>query len=868
MGQGKDIMHPPKWANRFLEFYCKTSLIEEIQGDLYELFDIRVEAVGLRRARLLFIWEVFRFFKWSNIKRSKKVEFNNTAMLKNYFKVGFRSLLKNKVPSFINIFGLSLAIGMAIVVFLFLDYQYNMDAYHQNANRIYNLTNYVQKDDGLKEWGRNPIPLKTSIDNELDQVEKSARIEAKRAIIKFDGQVFSERVSFVDPAYLEIFSFPMISGNSRALYKDRNVVISKRIAEKFFGTRDPMGEEIEIIFRNTQKELFTVAGVADKAPANSSMTIDVFLPFHHLKNIYDIDPNDWSQFVDATFVLLKEGASFENTRVLLNEKYVAIQNEAQKDWKISSFSGYVLTELSINNYNIDYSISTGGHPGGRIGLAVIAGLLLLLSCFNYMNIAVVSATNRLKEIGLRKAIGGNRGQIIRQFLTENILVCSISSVLGFVLAYYLLLPGFNSALPIDVPFEFSSNGLMASFFIGQLLLVGLISGAYPAFYISSFDAASIFRGNQKFGKKNFFSKMFLVFQFALAFITILGGVLFTRNSDFQKNLDWGYAEEQVVAVPIEGDKHYTALHNAFIENSDIEMVSGAVQHIGESFERKHLENDFNKLEVASFKVGFGYLETMGVEVVEGRSFDKDIASDKLESIIISAQLAKDMEWDNPVNKEVRLDSGKYYVVGVVPDVRFVSFYDKMIPMVFRIAHDSTFNYIAVNTPAQKTAKTAEFVAATWKTVEPDLPYNGFLQNEVFDYFFIEMEANNKLMHFISAMALILACMGLFGLVSFNISRKMKEYSIRRVLGADLTSITKSVNNDFMWYLIIAGVIGAPVAYFLMHMLLTNIFDVVMPMTIWPFVISLSAVVGTAYLTISSQIVKVSKNNPADTLRSE
>ena len=362
--------------------------------------------------------------------------------------------------------------------------------------------------------------------------------------------------------------------------------------------------------------------------------------------------------------------------------------------------------------------------------------------------------------------------------------------------------------------------------------------------------------------------MFLVFQFALAFITILSGVIFTQNSNFQRDQDWGYKEARVIGVPIESEKHYTAIYNNLVQNPDIELVSGSVDHVGRAYSLTNLEYQTKKLQTASFEIGFDYLETMGIAVQEGRSFDKKIESDKVESIIVSALFVKEMGWESALNKEVKIDSNRYFVIGVLSNFYFESFTNKMIPAVFRIAPESNFKYLILKAAPGKVSGTEEFVAGVWKEVEPDLPYNGFFQNRVFDHFFNEMRANNQLMTFISALALVLACMGLFGLVSFNISRKMKEYSIRRVLGANLTTITRSVNNDFVWYLIISGVIGAPVAYMLMNMLLNSVFELVMPLTAWPFIIAFGSVIFTAYLTISSQILKVSRNNPADTLRNE
>lgn len=865
-----NVVGPPKWADRFLEWYCSPDLLEEIQGDAYELFHFRNEKLGLKKARLRYVWDVIRFFRLSNIKKSKTYykSLNNIAMLKNYLKIGLRSILKNRVPSSINIFGLSLSIACTIVVFIFADFQNNMDSYHDNAADIYQVTNWIEKNESLEQWGKTPTPLANSLLSDFNQITSTVRVIRRSTVVKYDNEVFKEVVSFVDPSYLKMFNFPLLAGNKKALDQDKGVVISNDVAIKYFGYDNPMGQELEIIFDKNHKETYLVTAVADRLPANSSFGFEVLIPFESFQRHYDTDTSTWENFVDATFIQMKPENSSANLLKVMDDKYVKIQNQASNEWQITHFSLVNLLELSLNSHAINYPYSFGGHPSGRIAMAVVVIFLLLLSCLNYMNIAIVSSSGRLKEIGLRKVIGGRRSEIIWQFIVENILVCFFSLLLGLVIAYFLFLPGFNAALPIEVPFAFSSPFKMIGFFVALVLLVGVISGSYPAFYISAFKPVDIFRGNQKFGKKNLFSKIFLVFQFALAFTTILAGIIFTDNSIYQSNLDWGYNPNQIISIPIDADKHYSALYDKLSSNGEIVDVAGSEHHIGKSNVRKFIEYQESKVDAQVMDIGHNYFETMNLRLAKGRPFSKVETSNDKEAIVINQAFDKAMNWGEAIDKKITIDDKQYYIIGIVEDFRFQSFHRAIKPCILRIADRNSFNYITIQSSSSSMDELEEYIRSSWKEVEPDLPYEGFHQNQVFALFFAESKANTQLMFFISTMALVLACMGLYGLVSFNITRRMKDFSIRRVLGANLWSITKIVNKDFIWQLIIAGIIGAPAAYYLMNLLLNAVFEVVKPTNAIPFIIAIAGVILTAYITIASQIVKVAKTNPTETLKSE
>ncbi|MEM7299334.1 MAG: permease prefix domain 2-containing transporter, partial [Bacteroidota bacterium] len=413
---------PPRWADRFLRWYCNPIYLEEIEGDIYELFERRVETKNPKMARVKFIWDVLRFFRWSNIKKSnsKFSQMNQFMLLGNYLKLGIRNIRKNLVSSSINIFGLAIAICFAISIFIFTDMQLNMDAFHTKGDRIYLLTNYVDQDGPDALWSDSPITLGPKILADHPTVEKFSRVEYRSASVRFETDVFDELVLFVDPGYFEMFSFPMINGNDQVLHVKNQIAISRNMAIKYFDEEDPIGQELSFKFSNGKIRRMTVGAVLDKNPYNSSIQYDFYLPIDNFFDLeYDVT-NDWAFMTDATFVLIKEGEDISSLEKSYDE-YIALQNGSNPEWKITSFNPIPLYSLSEMSYMIVGSVSGGGHPAGRIAMAVIALFLLSMACFNFMNISVVGASKRLKEIALRKVMGSIRREIIKQFLIENLL---------------------------------------------------------------------------------------------------------------------------------------------------------------------------------------------------------------------------------------------------------------------------------------------------------------------------------------------------------------------------------------------------------------------------------------------------------------
>ena len=857
---------PPRWADRFLEWYCNPALLEEIQGDAHELYFRQVKEDN-RRADFRFIWNVLRFFRWKNIKKSdSSYSSQYTYMFKSYLLTALRSAVRNRATSLINILGLSLGVGVAVTVFLFMDFMLHLDGFHIYGDRIYQVTSHVQHDRQTDLWGDSPFLLGPALKADQPSIESVVRIEMGGAAVRRNDVVFNEAVWFVDPDFLNIFSFPIASGNPSALNHKASVVLTVPVAEKYFGTANAVGQTLSIKFSNGSKEEFTVGAVIQR-PENSGMYPTVLLTMEKFEDLRFKKDYDWSDLTAATFVLFKPGHSYSELTPVM-PKYKTLQNNSSPEWRIEDYEFIPLQKLSQGSYQIKNAISFGSHPAGLWALCSIAVMLLLLACFNYMNVAVATVATRLKEIGIRKVIGGRKKEIIQQFLTENFLLCFFSLALGGLISYLLFLPGFNSLYPFTVPFSFHSGNTTFLVFAGLLIFIGLVSGAYPSLYVASFQPISILRGREKFGQRGIFSRILLTLQFILAFTAIVGSFVFIDNSLYQKNKDWGYNHSQNIVVPVANKEQFLALRDKAAGFKNIERVAGSVNHIGQdnpSVSFDHLQERFQTI---AYLVGFDYAETMNLRLKAGRSFDKNIQSDYGESVLVNESFIKKMGWKEPLNQSFEYDSVKRYVIGVVSDFHYNGFYEPIGPVLFAIGKEDNFRYLSIKVAMGSLAETETSLKKAWKEVAPDDPYVGILQDQVFENFQRDNNANIKLLAFISTMAILLACLGLFGLVSYNITRRLKEFSIRKVFGANLLQIFRLMNRDYVWVLLTSFLIGAPTGFLMINNLIQHIYPDPQAARALPFIAAIGLMIATVVVTIGSQLKRVAKENPGNTLKSE
>ena len=497
-------INPPKWPLKVLRFFVKKEYLEEIEGDMEEIFKDNLEQYSPRKAKRMYSWEILKLLRPILLKNIGQIPaLLQYPMFKNYFNTSLRSLKKTPLTSFINIVGLAMAIGFCLFAYSFTQWTYRTDQFHKNKNEVYLVTFLADRDGTLQQHGQTPRPLGEMLREDFTHIKKVCRVEDHEVVLKYKDNVFYERVRYTDPDFLEMFTFPLKWGTPGSLADLNSIILSEDMSTKYFGEANPVGLDMLLKFDEKRSKAFKITGVAKAFPKSRTIDFEFLVNFENLSiSNPDIDLNDWSEMVNATLIQVDNQADLKTIQQGM-DKYKILQNKAvQEDWAISSFTFEPLATLHEKSEDIkdDISWSTRDNYATIKYLAIVGLLLLALACFNYINIAIVSAAKRLKEIGVRKTMGATRRIVIIQFLTENIVVTSFALILGLILGVTIFIPGFEQMWLFSMGFTLADATLWI-YLVFILLLTGIAAGMYPAFYISKFEVINIIRGSVQFGTR-------------------------------------------------------------------------------------------------------------------------------------------------------------------------------------------------------------------------------------------------------------------------------------------------------------------------------------------------------------------------------
>lgn len=855
----------PKIPHRFFKWYCKKDRYEELHGDLEEFYYERVATMGVVKARLLYLRDVLRCCQPYAWRKPKGYSNSNIIMFRNYFKTSLRSMVRNPLSSFINVFGLSVAIGMCIVVYTMLAYSYSLDKFHVNKDKVYLATFFADREGIEAQYGMTPTPLGEMLAQDFDQVAKMSRVKDRNVVIKYEGNVFHENIRYADPAFLEMLTFPLKWGTKSTLSDLNSIILSEDMSIKYFGYENPVGKEVLVKFNGQYKKLFKVSGVAEAFPGAHAISFDFLINFENWKTS---DPafkfNDWSGFVDATLIQINQPEELETIKNGV-DKYLSLQHETNSDWDISGFGFEQLATLHENSANIIGDISRDQTDEVLIGLPIMGGFMLALACFNYINMAIGSAAKRLKEIGVRKVIGANRGKVIFQFLMENILLTFFAMLLGLFLTITLFLPWFVNiaGAPLDISLI---DGNLWTFLTLIMLFTGIASGIYPSLYVSRFKVVQIFKGAVRFGKKNPLMKAFLGLQMILAFVFITMAVMFHQNSDFQARRPWGYNQHGALYVDVPDLSAFEQMNAAMTQNPNVISISGSGDHIGKSISTTTVHMAERQYEVYDLSVDTNYFQTMGIELKEGTIFKGQLNESR--KVVVNELFVKSAVLEKPIGHLFKIDSTQYQIVGVVKDFHAFNFYNRMKPMIFQIAEREDYRFLSMRVREGSEASVYEDLRENWSELFPELPFQGGHQVDLWAKFYFDLGQMKRFTRTIAMIAILLGGLGLYGLVTLNVSGRIKEFSIRKVLGAGLKNISFSITRQYRLLTLVALLIGAPLSYILNLGLVKMMFAYPIPHGYWgvglAFVILIFVMLGV----MSTQIRKVLKSNPVNGLRTE
>ncbi|NBW35954.1 MAG: ABC transporter permease [Cytophagia bacterium] len=869
MSQLKDIT-PPRLPLRLLRFFVKEDYLEEIEGDMEEVFYDNLQRYTPAKSKRIYWIEMFKLLRPNLLRNTSFLQpLNQYPMFKNYFKVSIRGLMKNPLTSSINLVGLSIAIGFSIFVYAFANWTYSTDQFHEHKNNVYLTTFFANRDGQEQQYGTTPRPLGELLRNDFAQIKKVCRLEDHHAIVKRDDHVFHENIRFTDPEFLEMFTFPLKWGISSTLKDVNSIILSEDMALKYFGDENPVGQVMLLKFDNNVSKEFKVGGVASAFPKSLTIHFNFLINFDNLlstETAYDL--HDWRAMVNATFIQIEDPQHVHVLRQQM-DKYKKIQNKAvEEDWAISSFSFEPLATLHEQSEYIreDISRSSKSNYSSVVYMMVIGAFMLALACFNFINIAIVSAAKRLKEIGVRKSIGANRRAVIIQFLSENVVMTFFALFFGLVFAYTFFIPGFEYLWDFNMNFSFADKNLWI-YLPAILFFTAIASGAYPAFYISKFQAVGILKGSVRFGQKNMLTKVFLALQLILACVFMTGAVMFTQNSRYMAQRGWGYDQFQTMYAQVPDEAAFEQLQAKMSENPDVVSISGSVHHLGKNHEPRLLHFADRDYEANQLEVDARYFETMGLTLQEGRGFKDFEGSDK-QAVVVNAFFVKNMGLTQAIGQQFRLDSVQYEIVGVLADFHSYSFQKEIQPTFFTVADKKDYHFLTLKVNDHAEQKVYSALQSSWAQLFPEIPFEGGYQEDVWGNYYTEIGIHGMVWRVIAILAITLASLGLYGLVKLNVTGRLKEFSIRKVLGAELKNIAVVIYRQYALLFVLALLIGAPISYTLIKLIFDTSYEYHMPVDFSGTTIAVLILVAILLVTISTQIRSVVRRQAIEGLKND
>ena len=813
-------------------------------------------------------------------------------MIRSYFKIALRNISKRKLYSFINAFGLSIGIAFCILIYLFINDERSFDQFHANKDVIYRVHCTSFDEERFKKGDKDvysshaylPAKLSEVMREEMAEVAQVTRFNNwGEGILRYNNKVFSERVCFVDSGFFNMFSFDLLSGDSKKLFnKESDAVLTEEIAKKYFGDEDPVGKVFT--FSVNEEKTFTVAGVIKNPPANSSLQFKILLPMTAQPN-FKRSRENWGNFSYPTFVQLRPGtkeATFKTNLDSLTQKYMGDRlvkwresNNVPDEFKVFEFNIMPLTRIHQAT-NVGWEKVSD--PKYSWILGGIALLILLIACINYISLALTTSASRRVEIGIRKVIGAHRAQLITQLSLESVLLAFVSMLIGIGLAF-VFLPAFNDFTGKGISFANVNTLQWLSATLAITVVVGLLSGSYPSIFLSRFLPASILKGRFTSRVQAGFTKPLVVFQFFLSASLIICSVIMYRQMKFIATKELGYEKDQVIAVETQAgydeksERAYEQLKNKLASNRHVAGVAGTSSSFNHGWSRYGYKvKDENKQSYV-YRVDTDYIPLLGIKILEGRNFDPAIPSDS-SAIVVNEALVKDMGWTDPLNEHLNYQEDSTSlgakVIGVVKDYHFTSLEQDIEPM-FLSMNKKNMGYVTtvmIKLKGDDLKASVESVKQSWSTLFPDKP---------FEYTFVDEDVARqyesytrwmKITGLSTGFAIVIACLGLFGLAGINALNRTKEIGIRKVMGAELGNIFILLNKQYVWLSLIAFAMAAPVSWYVMQEWWLKSFKFKIALGWELFAVSMLAGLVVALLTVSYHAIKAALVNPAETLKYE
>lgn len=809
-------------------------------------------------------------------------------MLKNYFKIALRNIRKNPGYSFINIFGLALGMGVSILILLYVQYELSYDAYHENSDRIVRVSRqwFNQNGETNLHLGHVAPPFGPLLEEDFDNtIQETVRFLQVNPLIKYGDKSFVEdRFFFADPEVFEIFSWKMLKGDpATALTFPDGIVLTESTAEKYFGEEDPMGKSLELEFQGTQM-LFQVKGIVQNVPSNSHFHFDFLASMEPVVQFYgglEQMMQNYGSNNFATYLLLPEGYDYKNLQVqipdFINRHLTSFGGPDREPSDVTMLKLWPLTDIHLHS-NLDSEIEANGNIEYVYLYTAIALFILLIACINFMNLSTARSSKRAVEVGLRKVVGADRNSLVRQFIGES-MILAVLGLMGAVLLVYLVLPYFNAFLNSALSFNVFEHWSQLLGLVAVVFFVGVVAGSYPAFFLSGFQPAHVLKGSFKVSSSHQRFRSFLVVaQFTISIALIASMVIVYNQLEFMRNKDLGFDKENIVVLPSSNriNSNYENVRQRLLGHPGIVNVSVSSRvPSGRLLDSQDTQAEVNgelqqiNTRIADIHVSHNFMETFGIELVAGRNFDINLASDSTEAFILNESAVKAIGWSGPeeaIDKEFRYGGRSGRVIGVTNNFNFESLHQTIAPIVFLIPQDRIRN-VAVKIRDNMRPETINFLEEQWATLRPGYPFDYFFVEDNFNEQYANEERLGEIFGYFSLLAIIIAALGLFGLASFTAQQRVKEIGIRKVLGAKVSQILLLLSKKFTLLVLTAFIIAVPVAWYAMAQWLGE-FAYQIDISIGTFLMAGGIALLVAWITISYQSLKAALTNPVNSLRSE
>ncbi len=803
-------------------------------------------------------------------------------MFKNYLKIAWRNIRRNKLHSFINIVGLAIAFSICTILFLTAYFQLSYDSFHTDKNQLFRISRFENTSQGIQISSQMPLPMKAALKADIPDIETAVTVNSTRLQnVSYQDKDIERMITRTDPDFFEVFNFPIIKGDKESILSDINAIaLSESTAKAIFGDTDPIGKELKV-GKKGEEQFFTVSALIKDCPRNSSIRFDAVARIESLPN-YGSIKNAWESNASNVFVKIAKNSNaqiVQNKLVSFVEKYYPEQLAALKREHPDAMETQELLSLNLTNID-DIHFSGARSTPLAIVYAVLAlgAFILLIACFNFVNLNMAYSFKRSRELGVRKTLGARKMQLFLQLWGEALAVYSIGFVLGIVLAIKLV-PIFKAQF--DVPIQISEllqpefMALMIAVFFG----VTLIAGGYPALKMADFRLVDILKGKVSTKKPGVVRNTLLVSQFAISSLLICVSLVASQQLDYLRQKPIGFEKEQVVSIPVgrsqDGRKTLARMRNELANDPSVISITGSGGNLGRGRDRvtstETVGFDYNENQISAYWLlaDFDYLKTLQIPILKGRDFNRTFANDTVNAFVVTESFVKAMGETDPIGKYFGGDddSSGNQIIGVVADFNAYSPSERELPIAIHLSATEAINYIFLKVRADDPHNLMEKLTSVWEKVSPNGVFKGSFMNENLEAWYEAERGMTQIFGLASAIAIFLSCLGLFAISLLVIELRTKEIGIRKVLGASVNKIVSMISLHFLKLVLISLLIALPLAWFAMQSWIENyVYRIeINPLTfIWVGLL----VVVVALGTVGYHAIKAARANPVKSLRTE